>query len=262
MAFITYNHVGIRAMAACVPSRRVSNADLGYLIPPEEIDKMFARWGIREKPATLTRGFCASDLCFQAARQLMADNDIAPDSIDVLLFMSQTADYRLPATGAAAAASSGAGPDHRGDGPLARLLGLCLCPLGRLCLRLSWPGVKRVLLLDGETFSKVVSPYDKVNAPLYGDAGTATLIECGDDFEPSHILLMSDGSGEEAVKIPAGGCRIPATAENLQPVERADGSRRSDNQVYMDGMDVFNFTIRVVPRTIRRADRAHRPPVG
>ena len=49
MAFITYNHVGIRAMAACVPSRRVSNADLGYLIPPEEIDKMIRSVGIRER---------------------------------------------------------------------------------------------------------------------------------------------------------------------------------------------------------------------
>ena len=49
MAFITYNHVGIRAMAACVPSRRVSNADLGYLIPPEEIDKMIAERAERTK---------------------------------------------------------------------------------------------------------------------------------------------------------------------------------------------------------------------
>lgn len=70
MAFITYNHVGIRAMAACVPSRRVSNADLGYLIPPEEIDKMIRSVGIREKRYA-DDGVCASDLCFQAARQLM-----------------------------------------------------------------------------------------------------------------------------------------------------------------------------------------------
>ncbi len=260
MAFITYNHVGIRAMAACVPSRRVSNADLGYLIPPEEIDKMIRSVGIREKRYA-DDGVCASDLCFQAARQLMTDNDIAPDSIDVLLFMSQTADYRLPATAPLL--------QHRlGLAQTTAAMDLSLgCSgyvyaLSAAYAYASLPGVKRVLLLDGETFSKVVSPYDKVNAPLYGDAGTATLIERGDDFEPCHILLMSDGSGEEAVKIPAGGCRIPATAENLQPVERADGSRRSDNQVYMDGMDVFNFTIRVVPRTIRELTERIGRPLG
>ena len=204
MAFITYNHVGIRAMAACVPSRRVSNADLGYLIPPEEIDKMIRSVGIREKRYA-DDGVCASDLCFQAARQLMTDNDIAPDSIDVLLFMSQTADYRLPATAPLL--------QHRlGLAQTTAAMDLSLgCSgyvyaLSAAYAYASLPGVKRVLLLDGETFSKVVSPYDKVNAPLYGDAGTATLIERGDDFEPSHILLMSDGSGEEAVKIPAGGC--------------------------------------------------------
>lgn len=203
MAFITYNHVGIRAMAACVPSRRVSNADLGYLIPPEEIDKMIRSVGIREKRYA-DDGVCASDLCFQAARQLMTDNDIAPDSIDVLLFMSQTADYRLPATAPLL--------QHRlGLAQTTAAMDLSLgCSgyvyaLSAAYAYASLPGVKRVLLLDGETFSKVVSPYDKVNAPLYGDAGTATLIERGDDFEPSHILLMSDGSGEEAVKIPAGG---------------------------------------------------------
>lgn len=203
MAFITYNHVGIRAMAACVPSRRVSNADLGYLISPEEIDKMIRSVGIREKRYA-DDGVCASDLCFQAARQLMADNDIAPDSIDVLLFMSQTADYRLPATAPLL--------QHRlGLAQTTAAMDLSLgCSgyvyaLSAAYAYASLPGVKRVLLLDGETFSKVVSPYDKVNAPLYGDAGTATLIERGDDFEPSHILLMSDGSGEEAVKIPAGG---------------------------------------------------------
>lgn len=32
-------------------------------------------------------------------------------------------------------------------------------------------GVNRVLLLVGDTFSKVVNPLDKVNYPLYGDAG-------------------------------------------------------------------------------------------
>jgi 3-oxoacyl-[acyl-carrier-protein] synthase-3 len=111
-------------------------------------------------------------------------------------------------------------------------------------------GINRVLLLVGETFSKITSPYDKVNAPLYGDAGTVTLVEKG-DFETSFFDLCSDGSGAESVMVKAGGCRFPASVENLKVEEKEDGNRRSDNQIYMDGMDVFNFALKVVPKSVK-----------
>ena len=102
--------------------------------------------GIREKRYA-DDGVCASDLCFQAARQLMADNDIAPDSIDVLLFMSQTADYRLPATAPLL--------QHRlGLAQTTAAMDLSLgCSgyvyaLSAAYAYASLPGVKRVLLLD------------------------------------------------------------------------------------------------------------------
>ena len=90
-----------------------------------------------------------------------------------------------------------------------------------------------------------------MNAPLYGDAGTATLIEKG-EYGTSIFELMSDGSGAGAVMIPAGQCRVPVSKANMDVVEKEEGNRRSDNQVYMNGMDVFNFALRVVPRSIKR----------
>ena len=115
----------------------------------------------------------------------------------------------------------------------------------------SMPGINRVLLLDGETFSKLVNRMDKVDAPLYGDAGTATLVEkCNDGFE-SAFALYSDGSGEDAVKIKAGGGRFPTTVENLKEHTEKDGSILSDNEVFMNGMEVFNFVMRTVPRSIK-----------
>lgn len=248
MAFITYNQVGIRAMAACVPPKVVSNKELGYLIPEEEIEKTIHSIGIQEKRFAAEE-VCASDLCFKAARQLMTENEIDPESIDVLLFLSQTPDYKIPATSPI----------------LQRRLGL---PTTTACLDLSlgcsgyvyalstayayasMPGIRRVLLLVGETFSKIVSPWDKVNAPLYGDAGTATLVEKG-NFLPTCFDLRSDGAGADAVKIPAGECRIPFSEKNFQIEEKEEGNRRSDHQVYMNGMDVFNFALRVVPKSIK-----------
>ena len=97
MAFITYNDVGIRAMTACVPSRIVYNKDLGYLIPEEEIEKTIHSIGIKEKRFAAPE-VCASDLCLKAAKQLIEENEIDLNSIDMLLFLSQTPDYKIPAT--------------------------------------------------------------------------------------------------------------------------------------------------------------------
>jgi 3-oxoacyl-[acyl-carrier-protein] synthase-3 len=248
MAFITYTGVGIRAIAACVPPQKIFNKDLGYLISKEEIEKTINSIGIREKRFAAT-DVCASDLCYKAAKQLIEDNTVDTNSIDVLLFLSQTPDYKIPATAPI----------------LQRRLGL---PNTTACLDLSlgcsgyvyglsvayayasMPGINKVLFLNGETFSKITSPYDKVNAPLYGDAGTATLIEKG-NYPKAFFELMSDGSGAGSVMIPAGAYRNPTTESNIKAEEKEDGNIRSEHQIYMDGMDVFNFALRVVPKSIK-----------
>jgi len=248
MAFITYKNVGIRAIAACVPSNIVYNKDLGYLIPEEEIEKTINAIGIRERRIS-DADTCSSDLCFKAAKKLIEDNDIDVNTIDVLLFLSQTPDYKTPATAPLL-------QNRLNLSNTTASLDLNLACSGYVYglstafAYSSQQGINRVLLLVGETFSKITSPYDKVNWPLYGDAGTATLIEKG-DYCDSYFELMTDGSGSKALIIPAGECRNPATVENLQITEREDGNKRSDHQIYMDGMDVFNFTLRVVPKAIK-----------
>ncbi len=247
MAIIKYNNVGIKAMSACVPSQVVYNKDLGYLIPEEEMEKTIESIGIHERriaPADV----CASDLCYKAAVQLMQDNDIAPDSIDVLLFVSQTSDYRIPATAPILQHRLGLSKE---TACLDITLGCSgyVYALSTAFAYASMEGVNRVLLLDGETFSKIVNKRDKVDWPLYGDGATATLVEKG-DFEPSTFILQSDGAGEDAVKIYAG-MRNPITSESCQEKEREEGNIRSDLEVYMDGMDVFNFAMSVVPKGIK-----------
>lgn len=248
MAKITYHGVGITAMSACVPSQVYSNRDLGYLIPEEEIEKTIKNIGIEERriaPDDVT----ASDLAFKAGQKLMEDNNIDPESIDVLLFMSQTSDYRIPATSTIL--------QHR----LGLSQNTCCIDLTLGCSGFvfalstafayaSMEGVNRVLLLDGETFSKIVNRKDKVDWPLYGDGATATLVEKG-DYEPATFILKSDGSGEDAVKISGGGMRHPITAEGLIETEREEGNIRNDLEVYMDGMEVFNFAMRVVPKSVK-----------
>ena len=97
MATLKYDHVKISAVSACVPRAIAYNTDLGYLLPQEEIEKTISAIGIREKRITDTET-CASDLCAKAAEQLFQDNHIERSSIDMVLFMSQLPDYRMPAT--------------------------------------------------------------------------------------------------------------------------------------------------------------------
>lgn len=248
MAIIRYNNVGITAMSACVPSRVVSNRDLGYLIPEDEIEKTISNIGIEEKRYA-EKGVCSSDLCQKAAEQLFVENNIDRSSIDGLIFVSQTSDYHQPATSPL----------------LQHKLGLsthCFCfdvnlacsgfvyGLSMAYSFASQNGVKNVLLLVGETMSKTVSPYDKVSAPLFGDAGTATIVSKG-NFPDSIFSLNSDGSGSDVIKMPYGGYRNPSCPEGFIPHIDKDGNVRTGEQFFMDGMDVFNFGMRVEPKDIK-----------
>ncbi len=247
MAQIRYKNVGIRAMAACVPSKIVYNRDLTNIMSAEEVEKMISSVGIHERRICDDDVF-ASDLCYKAALKLIADNDIDPQSIDMLLFMSQGADYRIPATACILQQRLGLSKDCAAMDLSLGCSGYVYA-LSTAMAYASMPGINRVLLLDGEAFSKIVNTEDKVNVPLYGDAGTATLIEKG-DFGESCFVLHTDGTGEDAVKIP-DGMRNPITAESVVVTEREDGNKRNNLQVYMDGMDVFNFAIKVVPKGVK-----------
>ena len=248
MAKMTFNGVGIKAMSACVPPDIVYNKDLGYLIPQEEIEKVIGNIGIEQRRIAAA-DVTASDLCFKAAQQLMIDNNIEPDSIDVLLFMSQTADYRIPATSCLLQHRLGLRRDTVCFDISLGCSGF-LFALSTAFAYASLPGINRVLLLDGETFSKIVNRRDKVDWPLYGDAGTATLVEKG-DFGESTFILYTDGSGENVLKIHAG-MRNPITADSLVEREQEEGNIRNDLEVFMDGMDVFNFAISKVPKSIKQ----------
>lgn len=250
MAQLQFSGVGIRALAACVPANVSKNADaLQGVVPADEIEKTIHAIGIREKriaPADV----CASDLCFAAAEKLFDDNpEISRDSIDVLLFMSQTGDFKIPATAPILQQRLGLSQNCAAMDLSLGCSGY-IYALSTAFAYANLPTVRRVLLLDGETFSKIVNPRDRVNAPLYGDAGTATLVEKSEEFGSSSFVLKTDGSGENAVKIPAGGCRIPISSETTKEKTDATGTR-SDCEVFMNGMDVFNFAIRSVPAVMK-----------
>lgn len=249
MAELLFNRVGIHSIAACVPSKTENNKDLGYLIPEEDIAKTINNIGIRERRIA-DKDVCASDLCYRAAEQLLSDNGIDRESIQALIFVSQTSDYHQPATAPILQHRLGLSKSTLSfDVNLAcsgYVYGLSIAY--SFCTQM---GCDRVLLLVGETMSKITSDLDRESKPLFGDAGTATLIEKG-DYGESFFSLNSDGSGAEVMIIPSGGFRNPSSKEAFEMVEDDKGNKRNGYQFRMDGMDVFNFGMRVEPKDIKR----------
>lgn len=248
MAILRFKNVGIKAIAACVPSRVVSNYEMESFLPSETVEKLVNSVGIKEKRYA-DNDVCSSDLCYKAARKLMDDNNIDPSSIDMLLFLSLTPDFILPPTSSILQRRLGL-PKTTGALDLSLACSGFVYALSTAYAYASTSGVNRVLLLVGETMSKLVNPRDKVNTPLYGDAGTAALIERG-DFEEAVFNLIADGEGEEYVKIPVGGFRNPITADSVVEKEREEGNIRRDVDITMDGIGVFNHAVSMIPKGIK-----------
>jgi 3-oxoacyl-[acyl-carrier-protein] synthase-3 len=247
MANLSFTNVRVAGISACVPSRVLRNADLTDLILPADIDKTINSIGIHEKRA-VAPDVCASDLCCVAANRVLDEMQIDRATIDLLIFMSQGPDYLVPATAPHLQHRLGL-PETCASFDISLGCSGYVYALATAFSYAAQPTIRRVLLLDGETFTKVVSPKDKVNAPLYGDAGTATVIEKG-GLGASHFALFSNGAKIDAVMIKAGGARYPASPETLEARVAEEGNVRSAHQLYMDGMEVFNFTIKVVPQSI------------
>lgn len=244
--------VAVRGVATVVPVTRARTVDYDVLSTDERA--RFAKaTGIHER-RIVAGGQCASDLCAFAVQDLLDGTGWPRDSIGLAILITQTGDYPVPATSIVL--------QHR--------LGLsrrCICfdinlgcsayPYG-LAIAASMMrslGIARALLMIGDVSSKVCSTEDKSAWPLFGDAGSATALELADDAASMYFHLMNDGSGKDAIIVPAGGlaARLPITAALLEPREIDSGIKRNAANLILRGADIFSFAIQQVPPSIQDA---------
>lgn len=251
MAFLKFEGVGIEALAAAVPHTVIENLKYTQYFPADQVKEVVEKVGIYERRFADEKT-CSSDLCFAAAEKLIADNNIDRSEIDLLIFISQTPDYRMPATSVLL-------QDRLGlpNSTIAFDINLgCSAFIYGLSVAFSMmknTGLRKALVLDGETRSKVYSPKDRRLAFLFGDGGVAALVERDEKFGTSYFSLNSDGSRGDLIKINGGGYRMPSSIETLkEKVVDEYGNIRSDEQGYMNGGDVFNFVIREIPKDMKR----------
>jgi 3-oxoacyl-[acyl-carrier-protein] synthase-3 len=250
MSTVRWSGIRLVGLWAAVPHATGTVADLAARFGEAESRKIAESTGVVERRIASAET-CASDLCFEAARNLLADLAWDPSSVDALVFVSQTADHALPATACLlqqrlGLPSSCAALDVS-LGCSGYMYGLWL--VGSL---VKSGAASRVLLLVGDTMTRLVNPLDRSTAPVFGDAGTATALEAAPHDPRSWTFdLGTDGAGSEHLRVPAGRFRMPSTEQTRTATVREAGNSRSDENLFMDGAEVFAFTQRVVPPLIK-----------
>lgn len=246
-----FQGIGISAMAGAVPSHIIENLKYTEFFPQEQVNEVVEKVGVYERRFADAQT-CSSDLCFAAAQKLFADNDIDRSEIDLLVFISQTQDYRMPATACTLQHRLGLSNSciafDMNLGCSAFIYGMSV-----VYSMMQSSGLRKALILDGETRSKVYGPRDRRSAFIFGDGGVAALVERDEKFGETTLSLNSDGSRADLIMIKAGGYRHPSTPETLKErVVDEYGNMRSEEQGYMKGGDVFNFVIREIPRDLKK----------
>ena len=256
----------------CVPgAREVPHAQISAIefhlpeqvLANDELADIYSGWtpeAIEHKLGVRTRRVAApdetaADLAVQAAEKLFQRDPALRDQIDFVIFCTQEPDHFLPTTACLL--------QHRLSLPLACgafdfNLGCSGFIYGLSLSRglIETGQATRILLLTANTYSKFINRKDRVTRPLFGDGAAATLIQAVENKEPTTPLIGpfvfgTDGAGGDLLMVPAGGMRMPPTAETAIEHTDSKGGTRSKNQLYMHGPGVFSFSVERVPPLVR-----------
>jgi 3-oxoacyl-[acyl-carrier-protein] synthase-3 len=233
----------IKAIEYYLPEKVLSNDEIAKKFPEWTAEKVASKVGITERHIS-GDDETAADMAYQAAEKLFAANEDFREQVDFLLLCSQSVDYKLP--------SSSCILQHRlglktSCGAFDFNLGCSGYEYGLAVAKgLIGTGIaKNVMLLTAETYSKYIHPEDKGNMTIFGDAATATLISTEGFAEIGDFVLGTDGSGAENLIVKTQGARIPNITGGVS--EDANGAPHWDDNLYMNGGAIFDFTADAVP---------------
>lgn len=248
MAIAKIQGIAIKGISCVIPTKKINSTDRYSDFGEDAVNKIIEKTGV-ESIYQSSEEQTASDLAFVAAKRLIEEKEIDVSTIGALVLVTQTSDYRLPATAFVL--------QHR--------LGLpeeCMCfdinlgcsgyvnGLYTLSSIMETSNIDRALLLVAETPSKRISPLDRSLSMIFGDCGTATLLEKDPTSKPMNFQFKSLGDRFKKIIVPAGAYRnMDASSERIA---WGDGNIRSDYDTYMNGQDVFAFSITEVPEFIKK----------
>jgi 3-oxoacyl-[acyl-carrier-protein] synthase-3 len=240
----------IKAVEIYTPELCLGNDILSQEFPEWGVDKIFDKTGIANRFIAKSDETC-SDMAFEACQTLFSKNEIDVDSIDFILLCTQSPDFMLPTTACLLQDRLGL---RKSSGAIDYNLGCSGYIYGlSLAFGLIESGqVENVLLVTTEQYSKYINRKDKSVRTLFGDAATATLIS-GDKNVRNLLgpfVFGTDGSGASSLIVPHGGNKYPITDASYFEEYDASNNARTPKDLYMNGSEVFTFTLKVVPKTV------------
>lgn len=233
----------IKAISYYLPQKVVTNEDLVQIFPEWSVDKIANKIGVSQRhiaePDELS-----SDLAVKAAEKLFEEHGISPSEIDFIMLCTQSPDYFLPTSACIVQDKLGipiqSGAIDFNLGCSGFVYGLAMAK------GLLFAGVaKNILLLTAETYSKFIHPGDKSNLTIFGDAAAAILISSEGYATIGEFDLGTDGKGAEMLMVKTGAFRYKSTDGDSLMDEY--GNVISENHLFMNGGEIFSFTIDMVP---------------
>jgi 3-oxoacyl-[acyl-carrier-protein] synthase III len=248
MAIFPVPGTRICGIASAVPRNGFDNRDWDA-VTEKERDLFIKTVGV-ERRRVAPKGMTTSDLCEAAAVKLLEELKWDPNDIEILIFISQSRDYIIPAT-------AGILQDKLGLPKSCIAFDISLgCSgyvygLSVIASQMVTAGIKKGLLMVGDVSTQTTSPHDKSTFPLFGDGGTVTALELDSSAPPMIFNLQTDGKGYKAIIIPDGGIRNLVTPDSFVEEKFNEGIARDRLKIALDGMEVFQFSLREVPPNIR-----------
>lgn len=240
----------ITSISFYVPDKVVTNQDLQSENPDWDVAQIENKTGIKMRHIA-NEDECASDLGYVAASRLLDATGINKDTIECLIFCTQSPDFFLPASACLLQNRLGLSIDCAAfdinQGCSGYVYGLYVAK-GLVVAGLA----KTVLLITADTYSKFIHPRDRTTRVLFGDGASATLITT----EPSGaelgaFVMGTDGSGSQSLIVPAGACRSRISDKTKQEFTDENGCTRSPENLYMDGQELFAFALQRVPKLVK-----------
>ena len=237
--------VGIVGTGSYVPEDVLTNADLEKMVDTND-EWITTRTGIKERHI-VKEGVPLSELCYQAAVKALADAEMNPEDLDLVIVMTVTADYAFPATACLVANRLGANRAAAFD--LEAGCSGFLYGAATASQFIATGMYRKALIIGAETLSKLVNWEDRATCILFGDgAGAAVLQRVDEGYGFLSFELGADGGGGELLMMPGGGSAHPATAETVA---------QKMHTIHMAGSEVFKFAVRVMGETaVKALDKA------
>lgn len=234
-------HAHVTGWGMAVPERVLTNAELEQMVDTTD-EWIVTRTGIRER-RVVKEGESTATLAARAARRALANTDLAPRDINLIIVATASPEHLFPAT--ACIVQDMIGATNAGAFDLSAACTGFIIALNMAAQAIRSGSITNALVIGAETLSRLVNWEDRNTCVLFGDGAGALVLEASE--RPGGVLscvMRSDGSGGELLSVPAGGSHMPTSLETVH---------RRLHTIHMNGREVFRFATRVMASATREA---------